>query len=235
MLSHSYDAVKDIHLPLPEFTPGITPLGNARATSNFPLVGTERGHIKALLLPSKPMSLDSAAQQDNNRQLVLFIVDQRPRIVQKNISDNLTFIPFSEHASLVSSALGLGKSDIARILSISRPTLYSWIKGTSEPRESDHPERLRTLGELAREICMESRRPLYHRFVEEPLPNQTTSIFNLLLAEQWDSTQLRQLLAEARRLTSERDQRLGHDIPINVNQAKKETNLLDNSIALNLG
>ena len=109
---------------------------------------------------------------------------------------------------MVSSALGLGKSDIARILSISRPTLYSWIKGTSEPRENDHPERLRTLGELTREICRGIHRPLYHRYVEEPLPNQTTSIFNLLLAEQWNLTQLRQLLAESRRLTSERDQRL---------------------------
>jgi hypothetical protein len=229
MSYRKYSAATHSRLPRPEFIPGI----DSKATGILLLAGTTLGLASVFLLQSSQNNSDSATYEAKPSQLI--IVDKAPRFVHENISNDSTVIPFSEHASLVSSALGLGKSDIARILSISRPTLYSWIKGTSEPRESDHPERLRTLGELAREICKESRRPLYHRFVEEPLPNQTTSIFNLLLAEQWDSTQLRQLLAEARRLTSERDQRLGHDIPINVNQAKKETNLLDNSIALNLG
>lgn len=220
----------DRRLPRPSFTPGF----GANVTSNF-LVSSTLGLGLAVVISQSPYSsrLDSTITQTKANQLI--IIDQMPRFVQEDIANEAATIPFSEYASLVSSALGLGKSDVARILGISRPTLYSWIKGTSEPRESDHPERLRKLGELTAEICRESKRPLYHRFVEEPLPNETTSIFNLLLAEQWDSTQLRQLLAEARRLTSERDQRLGHDIPINVNQAQKETNLLDNSIALNLG
>ena len=36
---------------------------------------------------------------------------------------------------------------------------------------------------MTAEICKESKRPLYHRFVEEPLPNQTISILKLLMAE----------------------------------------------------
>ena len=147
---------------------------------------------------------------------------------------NITTIPFSEHASIISSALGLSKSDIARILGISCPTLYSWIKGTGEPSGIDNPKRLRTLGELTGEICKESKRPLYHRFVEEPLPNQTSSILALLLAEHWDLNQLRQLLSEARALTSARDQRLGHVTLIKISPSKQASNLLDNSIALNL-
>jgi hypothetical protein len=63
---------------------------------------------------------------------------------------------------------------------------------------------------------------------------KTTSIINLLLAERWNLAQLRQLLAESRRLTSERDQRLGHATPISISKSKQESNLLDNSIALNL-
>ncbi len=197
------------------------------------LTGTTLGLAAILLLQPNSSSLDSANHETKIGQLI--IVDQALRFIDENTLDDSPAIPFSEHASLVSTALGLGKSDVARIFGVSRPTLYSWIKGTSEPKGSDYSDRLRTLGELTSEICKEMSRPLYHRFVEEPLPAQTTSIFKLLQAEQWDKLQLRQLLAEARRLTSERDQRLGQPIPANVSQAEQESNLVDNSIALNLG
>ena len=228
MLHNKYTAPADRRLPRPTFTPGI----DSKATSILFLAGTTLGLATVFLPTSSQNNSDSAIYDTKLSQLI--IIDQAPRFVQKNNSNNSTVIPFSEYASLVSSALGLGKSDIARILGISRPTLYSWIKGDSEPRENDHPERLRTLGELTSEICKKSKRPLYHRFVEEPLPLQTISILNHLLAQQWDLDKLRELLSEARRLTSERDQRLGHDTPIKVSQSKQESNLLDNSIALNL-
>ncbi len=237
MLAKKYISPVNHQLPKPKFTPGI----DQRATGILFLAGTTLGLAAIITQPAVPddlnftyqqlKSLDSARQYEKTDQL--FIIEQLPKFVQEEASNNSVATPFSEHASLVSAALGLGKSDIARILGISRPTLYSWIKGASEPRDSDHPERLRRLGELTAEICKESKRPLYHRFVEEPLPNQPISIFNLLLAEDWDIAELRKLLAEARRLTSERDQRLGHT-PISVNKAKQESNLLDNSIALNL-
>jgi len=228
MLHNKYTATADRRLPRPTFIPGI----DSKATGILFLAGTTLGLATVFLPPSSQNNSDSAIYGTKLSQLI--IIDQAPRFVQKNNSNNFTVIPFSEYASLVSSALGLGKSDIARILGISRPTLYSWIKGDSEPRENDHPERLRILGELTSEICKESKRPLYHRFIEETLPHQTASILNLLLAERWDLDKLRELLSEARQLTSERDQRLGHVTPIKVNQSKQESNLLDNSIALNL-
>jgi hypothetical protein len=227
MSNKRYSSAIDNNIPPPKFTPGF----NSNVTSIF-LMGATLGVVTVIWRPTVQNDLDSSSYKTKPNQLI--IVDQTPRFVENNISNDSTAIPFSEYASLVSSALGLGKSDIARILGISRPTLYSWIKRTSEPRENDHPERLRTLGELTVEICKESKRPIYHRFVEEPLPNQTSSILNFLLAKEWNSGQLRQLLAEARRLTSERDQRLGHVTPIKVSQSKQESNLLDNSIALNL-
>lgn len=230
MSNHSYKTESNRRLPRPEFMPGI----NAKTTGILSLAGMTLGLVTMALLPSSPITNESSPKQTGFDQKI-FIVDQSPPLIEEHISTDFNAIPFSEHASLVSTALGLGKSDVARIFGISRPTLYSWIKGTSEPRENDHPERLSLLGELTREICKETSRPLYHRYVEAPLPNQTDSIFTLLQAEQWDLLQIRSLLAEARRLTLERDQRLGHDIPVNVSKAKQETNLLDNSIALNLG
>ena len=228
MSTKKYASAIDERLPQPKFTPGI----NSKATGIFLLAGTTYGLATIFLLPTSHGNSDSTIYGAKPNQLI--IVDQAPRFIQENVSNDSTTIPFSEHAALVSFALGLGKSDIARILGISRPTLYSWIKGTSEPRASDHPERLRKLGELTAEICRESKRPLYHRFVEEPLPNQASSIFSLLLAVEWDESQIRQLLAEARRLTSERDERLGHATPISISKSKQESKLLDNSLALNL-
>jgi transcriptional regulator with XRE-family HTH domain len=210
--------------------PGI----NAKTTGILLLAGTTLGLATMVLLPCSSTNNDTSTKQNVAGQII-YIVDQSPRLIEEHKSIDLNAIPFSEHAALVSTALGLGKSDVARILGISRPTLYSWIKGTSEPRENDHPERLRLLGELTRDICQVTTRPLYHRYIEAPLPNQINSIFTLLQAEQWNLPQIRSLLTEARRLTLERDQRLGHDIPVNVSKAKQETNLLDNSIALNLG
>jgi len=229
-LNNSYRTESNKQLPRPVFMPGI----NAKTTGILLLAGTTLGLATMVILPCSSTNNDTSTRQNGAGQII-YIVDQSPRLIEEHKSNDLNAIPFSEHASLVSTALGLGKSDIARILGISRPTLYSWIKGTSEPRENDHPERLRLLGELTRDICQVTTRPLYHRYIEAPLPNQINSIFTLLQAEQWDLPQIRSLLTEARRLTLERDQRLGHDIPVNVSKAKQETNLLDNSIALNLG
>jgi transposase-like protein len=146
--------------------------------------------------PSNQNSSDFATYENKPKQLI--IIDQAPRIIEEKNTTDSTTIPYSVYASLVSFALGLGKSDIVRILGVSRPTLYSWIKAISEPKENNHPESLRTLGELVREICSETERPLYHRFVEEPLPDETDSILSLLRAEQWALGRLRELLAKAR-------------------------------------
>lgn len=225
MLNHKYMTAADSKLPPPKFIPGL----DSKTTGILLLAGTTLGFATITLESPRQYKSDSAAYEANTEQL--FIIDQTPRFISE---DNASVIPYSEHASLVSTVLGLGKSDIARILGVSRPTLYSWIKGSSEPKENNHPERLRTLGELTLACCTETKRPLYHRFVEEPLPGETDSILNLLLAEQWDLDRLQQLLTEARRLTAERDQRLGHAIPVKTSRSRQESNLLDNSIASNL-
>ena len=198
------------------------------------IAGKSLGLFTIVVSPTIATIIETTPQHRRPEQQIV-IVDKSPNVIKQIKSTDINTIPFSEYASLVSTALGLGKSDIARILGISRPTLYSWIKGDSEPRDNDHPERLRLLGELTRQICKDTARPLYHRYVVDPLPNQTNSIFSLLQTEHWDEAKLSKLLTEARQLTTERDSRLGHDRPVNISKAKQENNLLDNGIALNLG
>lgn len=144
-------------------------------------------------------------------------------------------IPAREHAARVSTVLGLGKRQVARFLGVSRMTLYDWIKGEIEP-QGRNAERLAAVGHLVTEICRDTERPLYHRFVEAPLEGETESILDLLQGEQWDEPRLRVLLKRARDLTSERDQRLGigkHDAE--SGRPDQGTILTDNLISLGLG
>jgi len=117
-------------------------------------------------------------------------------------------VPLREHIARISTDLGLGKSDIARIFDISRPTLYSWIKGETEPKEGRQAERVRQLGELVAAACPANRAPLYDRFVEHALPGETASLLEHLRQAEWDQPALQRLLVDARRLTEERARRL---------------------------
>lgn len=117
-------------------------------------------------------------------------------------------IPLREHIARISTDLGLGKSDIARIFDISRPTLYSWIKGETEPKEGRQAERVRQLGELVAAASQPNQAPLYDRFVEHALPGETASILEHLRQAEWDLPTIERLLVDARRLTDERGRRL---------------------------
>ena len=141
-------------------------------------------------------------------------------------------MPFSERALLVCSSLGISKSELARIFGVSRPALYAWVSGESEPQGAN-AQRLRILGLLVTEVCRETRRPLFHRFVNEPLPGETESIVDVLLSDAWDEPRLRRLFAEARRLTTERDARIARAKLDLVSTADvQEKALHDNLVAL---
>jgi hypothetical protein len=139
-------------------------------------------------------------------------------------------LPFRECARLVAQHLSLNKSDLAKLFSISRPTLYSWISGDSEPREELHRKRLAFLGNIANDLFRGNPRPLYHRFVYEPMPEETTSVFQALEAGTWDEDLLRRLFSKAESMTAQRDEHLG-TIPRSPRDAQ-EQNLQDNLLGL---
>jgi hypothetical protein len=80
------------------------------------------------------------------------------------------------------------------------------------------------------EISPRSVRPLYRRFVYEPMPGESLSIIQLLEAEEWDAPWLRRLFRKAWELTSERDRRLGNHPPLAPEI--EEANLADNLLSL---
>jgi hypothetical protein len=150
---------------------------------------------------------------------------------EQSFQPSVPVIPYREHATRVSSSLGIGKSDIARIFDISRPTLYSWIKGDTEPKEGRQSERLRQLGELVAEITRPNQLPIYGRFVEYALPSEQTSILDMLRQPAWDVPQLRRLLVMARHLSDERNRRIVAQSP-GAGSGRGEETQIDNLIDL---
>lgn len=141
--------------------------------------------------------------------------------------------PLREQISYVSRFLGLGKSQLARLFGVSRQTIYDWISGSSEPSG----ENARNLTILARALSGANgvaRRPLYHRFVTERTEPDEASVVELLEETPWSEDRLTFALARARRLTDERDRRLGLDRPSSLSRAEEEDNLLDNAVAEDL-
>ncbi len=157
------------------------------------------------------ISQQSKHANDQDSEPANSIVITQPSLILSQPNDALAAsvaVPLREHIARISSDLGLGKSDIARIFDISRPTLYSWIKGETEPKEGRQAERVRQLGDLVAAASKPNQAPLYDRFVEHALPGETTSLLEHLRQAEWDLPTLQRLLVDARRLTDERGRRL---------------------------
>jgi len=201
------------------FQPGAIFAGNS--IPDVAATGTDVTSGKGFYVYMVPATIKSPSHGSDFEQgnvILADIIDCSPRWIEKGSSRQA--IPLREDASLISTALGLGKSQVARFLGVSRTTLYDWIKGKIEP-QGENAARLRALGRLTVEVCRDTRRPLYHRFVEAPLEGESESILDLLLREQWDEAELARLLHRARYLTTERDKRIG-------STSRQEDILIDN-------
>jgi len=102
--------------------------------------------------------------------------------------------------------LGLSKAELARLLGVSRPTLYAWLSGEGTPT-GDNAEILGHLAEVVATLGDWSG-PLFWEYVKQPLPGESGSILALLAARAWRDPKLPSLIERAKRLTMERDAQL---------------------------
>jgi len=102
--------------------------------------------------------------------------------------------------------LGLSKAELARLLGVSRPTLYAWLSGEGTPTG----ENAEILGRLAEVVAALGDWPgtLFWEYVKQPLSGESGSILDLLTARAWSDPKLPSLIDRAKRLTMERDAQL---------------------------
>ena len=89
------------------------------------------------------------------------------------------FISLDEDEQVL-SFYNLGKSHLSKILGISRPSLYAWIDGSSEPA----PQNFAKVEQLYSIIC-ELRdtddKSIHHGFIDNALPGQNKSLYQLFV------------------------------------------------------
>jgi len=165
---------------------------------------------------------------DNQPTGSLVIHELAPK---ENVRLDAPRIP-SDQVRLITSFIGLGKSQVATIFGVSRQTLYDWLKGKIEPT-GVNATRVSILSRAMSSACKDLHRPLYHGYITKAPSEDEQSILELLGREEWVEKKLTQAFAQARRLTDERGQQLGLSRSI-MSRTQGDNNQLDNSIALGL-
>ena len=87
-------------------------------------------------------------------------------------------LPVARQVRELRAALSLNKSELARILRVTRPTVYDWLDG-GEP----NPDNVARIGQLLRLVSqarVSSRNPLFPRFVRSPLDPGGQALLDLL-------------------------------------------------------
>jgi len=108
---------------------------------------------------------------------------------------------FSEQANEVQVALSLNKSQLAEILLVSRPTVYSWFDGTTPQQENS--DRLLKLLKLMFSAGINSTCLLNRRFVKQPVTDEGLSLIEILKEDDWNEAAVLKALSKAKELTSQ--------------------------------
>lgn len=183
--------------------------------------------------------MTSYAPELPESSIVRWLMDSRPTgsLVVNQTPSKETLQPkapriSSDQVRLITSFIGLGKSQVATIFGVSRQTLYDWLKGKIEPTGAN-ANRVSMLSRSMAPACQNLRRPLYHGYITESLHQGEISILALLKQETWSERELAHAFEQARLLTDEREQQLGLSGPT-TSRKEGDNYQLDNSIAFGL-
>ena len=89
-------------------------------------------------------------------------------------------IPVAEKIQKVLSFYNLGKSHLCKIAGISRPALYAWIDGSSEP-DTENFAKVEQLYSIERELDVTGKATIHHGFVDKALPGEEKSLYQLFV------------------------------------------------------
>ena len=107
-------------------------------------------------------------------------------------------LPVADQVRELQTALSINKSELARVLGVSRPTVYDWLDG-GQPN-ADNVSRIRTLRRLLRESGVSSAEPLFPRFVRSAVEPGGQSLLDVLVEETIDEAAVRSAVERAKAL-----------------------------------
>lgn len=89
-------------------------------------------------------------------------------------------VPAAEKISAVLTFYSLGKTHLSAIASVSRPALYAWIDGTSEPDAANF-HKIDELYRIAKDIDPSLSNCIFRGFVERPLDGSEETLFDVFV------------------------------------------------------
>ena len=107
-----------------------------------------------------------------------------------------TTLPIARQVRELQTALSINKSELSRILGVSRPTVYDWLDD-GEPN-ADNRARIRTLTRLLAESGVSANNPLFPRFVRSALDPGNQVLLDVLSEETIDEATAKDLIRRAK-------------------------------------
>lgn len=89
------------------------------------------------------------------------------------------FISVEEKINAILSFYNLGKSHLSKIMGVSRPALYAWIGGESNP-DQKNLDKINQLYTIAKKIDDSLGHSIYHGFVDRPMYGYEESLLDAL-------------------------------------------------------
>ena len=118
---------------------------------------------------------------------------------------HISTLPIARQVRELQAALSINKSELARILRVSRPTVYDWLDG-GEPN-ADNRVRIGALLGLVAEARVSAGSPLVPRFVRSGLESGDRSVLELLGEERIDEVTAKDVIRRAKALGDAMDAR----------------------------
>ena len=125
-----------------------------------------------------------------NPQVALLVfprITSSPRIDRRDIgrfvarSHHISTLPVADQVRELQTALSVNKSELARILRVSRPTVYDWLDD-GQPN-ADNVSRIQTVLRLLSGSRVSAGNPLFPRFVRSAVKPGDQALLDLLCEE----------------------------------------------------
>ena len=113
-------------------------------------------------------------------------------------TQHISTLPIARQVRELQAALSVNKSELARILRVSRPTVYDWLDG-GEPK-ADNVSRIGALLRLVSGARVSAGSPLVPRFVRAALESGDRSLLELLGEEMIDEVAAKSVIRRAKAL-----------------------------------
>lgn len=141
-------------------------------------------------------------------------------------------IPVVEKIQKVLTFYNLGKSHLCKITGISRPALYAWIDGNSEP-DTENFAKVEQLYSIARELDVIGNQSIHHGFIDKVLPGEEKSLYQVFVEnKKLDTDLIKNLIQIALNKSISRteniESRRASEFQISHSDADKEFNLARN-------